>query len=290
VYLLDFAHIGSYWNTIPSDIKGKLYLINVNNSRENRNFYIGKKGFKEKIVYLDKNYREPTYYDKSINIEKYEDKTPVFLSRAEGNDDKKEFVNKLKAELKKKGINYIDLLFENSLTSEELAELSVDGSYVFVPVSGNASEFTKFAPALNSFRKTMTNTANFALFGYPEWVMFRNERLDYLHALNTTIYSRFFTSTDSPLADKIANEYSNQFGTEMIEAVPSQGLLGYDTAIFLIKSLRNNEGNFSDSSMAYDGVQSGFDLNRPAGVKGLVNLNLYFITFGPRRITTKVQL
>ena len=76
----------------------------------------------------------------------------------------------------------------------------------------------------------------------------------------------------------------------MIEAVPSQGLLGYDTAIFLIKSLRNNEGNFSDSSMAYDGVQSGFDLNRPAGVKGLVNLNLYFITFGPRRITTKVQL
>lgn len=231
-------------------------------------------------------------YSKAITgfIEKYEDKTPVFLSRAEGNDDKKEFVNKLKAELKKKGINYIDLLFENSLTSEELAELSVDGSYVFVPVSGNASEFTKFAPALNSFRKTMTNTANFALFGYPEWVMFRNERLDYLHALNTTIYSRFFTSTDSPLADKIANEYSNQFGTEMIEAVPSQGLLGYDTAIFLIKSLRNNEGNFSDSSMAYDGVQSGFDLNRPAGVKGLVNLNLYFITFGPRRITTKVQL
>ncbi|MDE5843819.1 MAG: LysM peptidoglycan-binding domain-containing protein [Muribaculaceae bacterium] len=231
-------------------------------------------------------------YDKAIKgfIEKYKDKTPVFLSRAEGNNDKIEFVNKLKSELKKKGIIPIDLTFENSLTSENLDELSLEKSYVFIPASGNASEFTKFAPALNSFRKKMTSPDKFALFGYPEWVMFRNERLDYLHALNTTIYSRFFTSTDSPLADKIASEYNDQFGIDMLEAVPSQGLLGYDTAIFLIKSLRNNEGNFSESSMAYDGVQSGFDLCQPAGVKGLVNLNLYFITFGPRRSTTKVQL
>ncbi|MDE6352626.1 MAG: LysM peptidoglycan-binding domain-containing protein [Muribaculaceae bacterium] len=231
-------------------------------------------------------------YDKAIKsfIEKYKGTTPVFLSRTDGNNDKIEFVNKLKSELKKKGVTPVDLTFDGSLSSEKLEELSLEKSYVFIPISGNASEFTKFAPALNSFRKKMTNPDKFALFGYPEWVMFRNERLDYLHALNTTIYSRFFTSTDSPLADRISTQYSDQFGTDMLEAVPSQGLLGYDTAIFLIKSLRNNEGNFAESSMAYDGIQSGFDLSQPAGVKGLVNLNLYFITFGPRRTTTKVQL
>ncbi|MDE6073868.1 MAG: hypothetical protein K2F80_04645 [Muribaculaceae bacterium] len=76
----------------------------------------------------------------------------------------------------------------------------------------------------------------------------------------------------------------------MLEAVPSQGLLGYDTAVFLIRSLRNNEGNFSESSMAYDGVQSGFDIYRPEGIKGLVNMNLYFVTYGPNRATTKVQI
>lgn len=71
VYLLDFAHIGSYWNTIPADMKGKIYLVNVNNSKENRNVYINRKGFEEKIFYLDRNYKEPSYCDKSINIEKY---------------------------------------------------------------------------------------------------------------------------------------------------------------------------------------------------------------------------
>lgn len=68
LYLLDFAHIGSYWSTIPSDLKGKLYLINLTNSKTNRDSYINMKNFSEKIKYLDKNYKEPTYFDKIINI------------------------------------------------------------------------------------------------------------------------------------------------------------------------------------------------------------------------------
>lgn len=71
VYLLDFAHIGSYWNTIPSDLKGKLYLVNLTNSKVNRDLYINKKNFSEKIKYLDKNYREPNYFDKLINLSNY---------------------------------------------------------------------------------------------------------------------------------------------------------------------------------------------------------------------------
>jgi pantetheine-phosphate adenylyltransferase len=69
VYALDFAHIGEYWNTIPSYIRGKLYLINLCNSTKNRNIYVDKRGFGEKIKYLDKNYKSPHYHDMIINIE-----------------------------------------------------------------------------------------------------------------------------------------------------------------------------------------------------------------------------
>lgn len=260
------------------------YVLNI--------FAVKDESYKDNQAMIQGNIPHDFMYAKAIEgfIEKYKGMTPVFVSRVDGQADKIEFTTELRKELDNKGIKYIDMPFRNSLNSEILAELSVDSAYVFVPVTGNHIEFNKFAPALKAFRETMVNPTEFALFGYPEWVMFRNERLDYLHALNTTIYSRFFTSTESPLAAKIATDYTTQFGLEMLEAVPSQGLLGYDTAVFIIKSLRNNDGDFSESSMAYDGVQSGFDIARPDGIKGLVNMNLYFVTFGPDRTTTKVQI
>lgn len=260
------------------------YVLNI--------FAVKDESYKDNQAMIQANIPHDYMYAKAIEgfIDKYNGMTPVFVSRVDGQADKIEFTTELRKELDNKGIKYIDIPFRNSLNSEILAELSVDSAYVFVPVTGNHIEFNKIAPALKAFRETMVNPSNFALFGYPEWVMFRNERLDYLHALNTTIYSRFFTSTESPLAAKIAEDYKRQFGLDMLETVPSQGLLGYDTAIFIIKSLRNNEGDFSESSMAYDGVQSGFDITRPEGAKGLVNMNLYFVTFGPDRTTTKVQI
>lgn len=260
------------------------YVLNI--------FAVKDESYKDIPSMIQANIPHDYMYAKAIDgfIEKYQGMTPVFISRVDGQADKIEFTTELRTALDSKGIRYIDLPFRNSLSDELMADLSVDSSYVFVPVTGNHIEFNKFAPALKSFRETMVNPSGFALFGYPEWVMFRNERLDYLHALNTTIYSRFFASTESPLAAKLADDYKTRFGLEMLEAVPSQGLLGYDTAVFLIRSLRNNEGNFSESSMAYDGVQSGFDISRPEGIKGLVNTNLYFVTFGPNRATTKVQI
>ena len=68
VYLLDFPSIGCYWKTIPSYLKGKLYLILLNNSDKNRKLYINSKNFQNKIEFLDNNYKEPNYFDEIINI------------------------------------------------------------------------------------------------------------------------------------------------------------------------------------------------------------------------------
>lgn len=69
VYLLDFPSIGSYWNTIPSYLRGKLYLISLtNNNLQNRNDFIKLKGFENNIPYLDGNYKEPDYFDEKIDL------------------------------------------------------------------------------------------------------------------------------------------------------------------------------------------------------------------------------
>ena len=68
-----------------------------------------------------------------------------------------------------------------------------------------------------------------------------------------------------------------------------QALIGYDTAKFVITSLRNNEGSFSDSSMDYDGVQMGYSLEEVTG-GGLVNENLYLIEYRPGGNLSKTRL
>ncbi len=232
-------------------------------------------------------------YDKAIDYfvgNRYKGFTPVFISRIDGAADKAEFVAKLKERLDADNIQYKEIAYRNFLGQDNLEDLNMsDSAYVFVPVTGSRLEFNKFAPALKNFKNSVSNPSNIVLFGYPEWIMFRNEQLDMLQSLNTLIYSRFFGVASSPLAEKLNDDYKSMYGIEMMDAAPGQGLLGYDTAVFLIKSLRNNEGDFHASSMDYDGVQSGFNLVSGEGEPGLVNENLYFIDFLPGGITTKVQ-
>lgn len=69
VYLLDFPSIGSYWNTIPPYLRGKLYLISlINSNLQDRNNFIKLKCFENNIFYLDNNYKLPDYFDEEIDL------------------------------------------------------------------------------------------------------------------------------------------------------------------------------------------------------------------------------
>ena len=75
----------------------------------------------------------------------------------------------------------------------------------------------------------------------------------------------------------------------MLKAMPTQGTLGFDTGMFLIKSLGDNKGQLGDNATwRYDGVQSGFHLVKPTDDGGLINEALYFITFRPSGLIEKV--
>jgi pantetheine-phosphate adenylyltransferase len=79
VYAVDFASIGVYWDTVPAELRGKIYLVKLENSDENRQKYIISKNFEEKITYLDKNYAEPHYFDMIKNINDHENSVSEHL-------------------------------------------------------------------------------------------------------------------------------------------------------------------------------------------------------------------
>ncbi|MDR1494777.1 MAG: hypothetical protein LBI29_01930 [Rickettsiales bacterium] len=69
VFLLDFPALGTYWHSLEANLRGKLYLVKLETSRENRLKLVEKYNSQERINYLDSNYQEPAYFDMSRMID-----------------------------------------------------------------------------------------------------------------------------------------------------------------------------------------------------------------------------
>lgn len=225
-------------------------------------------------------------YDKAIQMfmKKYEGYVPVFIARIDGNADKSDFVSGLKERLSDAGVSYHEIAFRSFLGKDNLDDFNTtDSAYVFIPVSGLRTEFAKFAPALKTLRSTAVNPENVTVFGYPEWVTFRSDYLEQLHGLNASIYSRFYISSDDERVRQFRDEYKQWYGSNMLETVPVQSIVGYDAATFLIKYLR---GEVEEDG--FEGIQTGFNIVSPEGMEGYINSHLYLINFRPDGTETKV--
>ena len=210
--------------------------------------------------------------------------TPVFLSfKGEAGGDKAEFVAALKQSLSAKGNTFMDIEIEGRLNGGDLRALPTDGNYTFIPTSSRQADLNRLMPGIIEWRDEAV-TPMVRLFGYPEWTTFRGETLENMHNLNTTVYSRFYTHEESPRTLDIDARYKKWYGNSMENAVPRQGLLGFDTGMFVIPYLLH-------STSGYDGVQNGYFFTSAGGDgAGAYNDALYFINFRPGNVIEKSRI
>lgn len=128
------------------------------------------------------------------------------------------------------------------------------------------------------------------VFGYPEWTTFRGETLSNMHELNTVVYSRFFMAANDAEAENLDGRFVYWYGAPMSNVLPRQGLLGFDSGMFLIKAFEANGGDFSIATTAHRGVQNSFHFVVPDGCKGMINDALYFINYRPGEIVDHTLL
>ncbi len=226
-------------------------------------------------------------------MESYEGYTPVFLVCKGGRSDKHAFTQYARSEYARRGVEPIEMIFEGTLQGRDLEALDPSGRYVFIPASGSLGEFNKFARALKTLRESSADPASIALFGYPEWIIFRSEAEELLHSLGATFYSRFFADERSSAVSAFRRSFTTTFGSEPMDVVPSQAMLGYDTARYIFADIRENSGVYSPQTPAeYTGLQSAFRLRgahpgaegEPAADDaddGVINTALYLITYLP---------
>lgn len=225
-------------------------------------------------------------------MQDFRDYTPVILRSREGRNEKESFTEYMAARYIDHGIVPIVIEYGSNLLSSELDVLNGrEGKFLIVPSSGSVSEFGKFAHVVRAFRDRMMmteadadgnmpeSTTTIALFGYPDWTAFRGESLDMLNKLEVTVYSRFCDNFSGFAARGVEEGFRNWFGTKIIESIPSQALLGFDTACMLVKNLRQNDGAFNPlRPRSHEGVQSVFEFEK-SDDGGYFNSAIYLIKY-----------
>lgn len=220
-------------------------------------------------------------------IERLEGRTPVFIARIKGQAEKDGFTTALKSRLDDRSIAYKQITFRDALTVDDLASLDSLGAYAFIPVSGVRSEFMKFKDGIKQF--AAYNPGASRLMGYPDWVTFRGDLVDELCEMNTVIYTRFYNDTTYRGSKDVAAQYRRWYGDDMPDGAPVQTLLGYDTGIFIIDTLRANDGDLHLRPVEYEGIQTDFRLD-DSSVDGLVNTSLLLVTFKPDGVIERIRL
>lgn len=240
---------------------------------------------------LQANIPHDKMYDKVIKyfIATYNNYTPVFLRNKERRSDKTSFITALKTQLDSSHVSHIEIPFAGTLEDKDLSELNDSTKYIFVLTSGSRSELASVMTAITQFRDSVNSPENINLFGYPEWTTFTGKTKDRMTNLNATIYSRFYNDVNDYHSKKLHQNYDKWYNDEMIEAVPSQGTLGYDTGKYIFQSISQNNGNF-ETTFSYKGIQHGYNFIKTPNNAGYINNTLYIIKFHPDGTIDKILL
>ena len=215
--------------------------------------------------------------------------------------NKGEFIKCLTAELSRNSIPFSTVTVEQiSIDSEDqernkgndeeeidilapLRSLAVEGKdNIIIPLSSSKETLNSILPNLVMANVLDTAlTAQFKLFGYPEWQVYAQQAREQLYEVDTYFYATFFTHFSIPEAAKFQNEFIRWYNRDLQKIFPRYGMLGYDIGYQFILSTINYGRELPDkiNELPFTPLQSGFKFERIDNNGAMMNKKLFFIHY-----------
>ena len=214
-------------------------------------------------------------------IRKFSSTTIVFLNANEGKQEKLDFINGMKNELKDNGISYRDLTLSDEIDPNEvIAKMDTLNTNIFIPTSGKNIALVKLLPRLTQVLHEHPHF-QMQLFGYPEWQTYTQDHLASFYELDTYFYSSFYTNNLFNEAVQFTNAYRRWYSKDMANIFPKYGMLGFDTGYFFLKGLAT-QGNKLENNLnrvQVVPIQTGFKFERVNNWGGFINRKVFFVHF-----------
>ena len=212
-------------------------------------------------------------------------------------NNKKEFIKSLTAELTKESIPYTTLPMElisngdTVLTTLSNAYIE-EREFVFIPTSSSAATLNTLLPSLLHARSIDSlNVAKFKLFGYPEWQIHAKDTRELMYEVDTYFYATFYSHYALPRVAEFQEDFIRWYNRGIQNIYPRYGMLGYDTGYFflLAASLYGNQMHENIDRIPFNPVQSDFKFERISEKDGFINKKFFFIHFCPEYYIDKMD-
>lgn len=214
-------------------------------------------------------------------IRKFSSHNIIFINANNGIEEKLEFVNGMKNELKDNGIKYRDLVLSSEVNPDEvIAAMDTLSENIFIPTSGKNIALVKLLPRITQVLHEHPHF-QMKLFGYPEWQTYTNDHLSSFYELDTYFYSSFYTNNLFTEAIRFSNAYRRWYSKDMANIFPKYGMLGFDTGYFFLKGLAKHGNKIEEnlSSIQVVPIQTGFKFERVNNWGGFINRKVFFVHF-----------
>ena len=199
----------------------------------------------------------------------------IFLNAASEND--KEMFEQLRNHISRKKYSTATINVGGDLGYNDISNQMNPGSkYVFVPSSGDKTLIKKFIKALKEVKAERFD-CDLSLVAYPEYVLYLKDYQTDLQDVDTWMFTRFFNAKGFRTRDLEA-AYKTNFGGEPLQAVPNMAIYGFDTGMYLLKSL-GRDGIIDDETPLYKGIQTSFRWERGDNWRGYTNQAVEVVHF-----------
>ena len=210
----------------------------------------------------------------------------IYLVAPSEND--KEMYEQMRNHINRKKYSTSVINVNNELNYNDISNQMNPGSkYVFIPSSGDKALIKKYMKALKGVKKERFD-CDLTLIAYPEYVLYLKEYQTDMQDVDTYMFTRFFNAKGFRTRDLEA-AYKSNFGGEPLQATPNMAIYGYDTGMYLLKSL-GTDGIIDDETPMYKGIQTSFRWERGDNWRGYTNQAIEVVHFSPdHQITVHVK-
>ena len=210
----------------------------------------------------------------------------IFLNASGDND--KEMFEHIRNHITGKKYNTTTINANSDLTYSDISNKMNPGTkYVFIPSSGDKNLIKRFIKSLKEVKSERFD-CDLSLIAYPEYVLYLKDYQTDLQDIDTYMFSRFFNAKGYRTRD-LESAYSANYSGEPLKGEPYMALYGWDTGMYLLKTL-GVDGRIDEDTPQYEGVQTSFRWERGDNWRGFTNQAVEIVHFSTdHQITVKVK-
>lgn len=210
----------------------------------------------------------------------------IFLNAS--SEEGKEMFEHMRTHIDRKKYQNVTINVSGDLTYNDISNQMNPGSkYVIIPSSGDKTLVKKYIKALKEVKNERFD-CDMSLIAYPEYVLYLKDYQTDFQDVDTYMFTRFFNAKGFRTRD-LVSAYKTNFGGEPLSAVPNMAIYGFDTGMYLLKSL-GVDGIIDEDTPLYKGIQTSFRWERGDNWRGFTNQAIEVVHFSTdHQITVHVK-